>query len=450
MISRDKKAELPKYEKTNGVDYRTDFKPRKPSPLSRPSLQVPQITKLRLAAVFVAVTLIVFLFGSHHEVSYSDVLQSVQGYKQYVSDSIKQGSISSQSPAEAHRKPLGEVSFVDLKETAGSWKTNSPLNQRVLVCMPLRNVEKVVPVMASHLRNLTYDHNLIDLAFLISDTDDNTVSLLEDEINAIQSSADPKMPFHKITLLFRDFGSAVGTDFSDRHGVAVQGVRRKLMGKARNWLLSSLLEPTHSWVYWRDADIETAPPTIIEDLMKHDVDVIVPNVWRPLPDWLGSEQPYDLNSWQESQPALDLAATLDEDEVIVEGYAEYPTYRPHLAYVRSADGNPDEQVDLDGIGGVSILARSRVFLSGAHFTGFTFENHAETEAFGKMCKKMGFTVRGLPHYTVWHMYEPSDDDLKEMMRREKEEKEKEKQEKGTTENKDLEVNEAPEVKELDA
>lgn len=448
MISRDKKGELPKYEQTDGANHSSDFKPRKPSALTRPHFNVPQITKLRAAALFVAVTLIVFIFGSHHEVSYSDVLQSVQGYKQYVSESIKQGSINSLSPVESHRQPLGEVSFHDLRDTAGDWSKNSPRNQRVLVCMPLRNVEKVVPTMVSHLRNLTYDHSLLDLAFLISDTDDNTVRVLEDEINAIQSSSDPKLPFGKVTLLFRDFGSAVGSGFSDRHGVAVQGVRRKLMGRARNWLLSSLLQPDHSWVYWRDADIESSPPTIIEDLMKHNVDVIVPNVWRPLPDWLGSEQPYDLNSWQESQPALDLAATLDEDEVIVEGYAEYPTYRPHLAYVRKADGNPDEQVDLDGIGGVSILARSRVFLSGAHFAGFTFENHAETEAFGKMCKKMGFTVRGLPHYTVWHMYEPSEDDIKEMMRREKEEKEKGR-EKGEEGHKDLEVNKAPDVKELD-
>ena len=46
------------------------------------------------------------------------------------------------------------------------------------------------------------------------------------------------------------------------------------------------------------------------------------DVWRPLPDWLGGEQPYDLNSWQESETALALADTLDEDAVIVEGYAE--------------------------------------------------------------------------------------------------------------------------------
>ena len=146
----------------------------------------------------------------------------------------------------------------------------------------------------------------------------------------------------------------------------------------------------------------------------------MPNVWRPLPVFLDGQQPYDLNSWIESREALDLAKTLDEDDVIVEGYAEYPTWRGHLAYFRDANGDPNEVVNLDGVGGVSILARARLFRLGIHFPAFTFENHAETEAFGKMAKKMGFRVGGLPHYTLWHIYEPSDDDLKEIGNKERE------------------------------
>ncbi len=84
-------------------------------------------------------------------------------------------------------------------------------------------------------------------------------------------------------------------------------------------------------------------------------------MWRPLPDWLGGEQPYDLNSWQESDTALALADTLDEDAVIVEGYAEYATWRPHLAYLRDPYGDPDMEMEIDGVGGVSILAKAKVF-----------------------------------------------------------------------------------------
>lgn len=111
------------------------------------------------------------------------------------------------------------------------------------------------------------------------------------------------------------------------------------------------------------------------------------DVWRPLPDWLGGEQPYDLNSWQESETALALADTLDEDAVIVEGYAEYATWRPHLAYLRDPYGDPDMEMEIDGVGGVSILAKAKVFRSGVHFPAFSFEKHAETEGFGKVCHK---------------------------------------------------------------
>lgn len=103
-----------------------------------------------------------------------------------------------------------------------------------------------------------------------------------------------------------------------------------------------------------------------------------------MPDWLGGEQPYDLNSWQESETALALADTLDEDAVIVEGYAEYATWRPHLAYLRDPYGDPDMEMDIDGVGGVSILAKAKVFRSGVHFPAFSFEKHAETEGFGKV------------------------------------------------------------------
>lgn len=38
----------------------------------------------------------------------------------------------------------------------------------------------------------------------------------------------------------------------------------------------------------------------------------------------------------------------------------------------------------------------------------------------QMAKRMKFSVVGLPHYTIWHLYEPSADDLKHMERMEEE------------------------------
>ncbi|KIV86795.1 hypothetical protein PV11_02383 [Exophiala sideris] len=340
---------------------------------------------------------------------------------------LSSGSTSSRADFEI--ETLRYYDLEDVQGTSVGWERE----ERVLLCTPLRDAAPHLPMFFAHLRNFTYPHHLIDLAFLVSDSKDNTEELLAEMLEAQQADPDPSQPYGEISVIHKDFGQAVGQDVESRHGFAAQAGRRKLMARARNWLLSAALRPYHSWVYWRDADVETCPFTIIEDLMRHDKDVIVPNIWRPLPDWLGGEQPYDLNSWQESETAIALAETLDEDAVIVEGYAEYATWRPHLAYLRDPYGDPDVEMELDGVGGVSILAKARVFRAGVHFPAFSFERHAETEGFGKMARRMQYSVVGLPHYTVWHLYEPSVDDIKHMEEMEAEKREREAQEKEAAE-----------------
>jgi mannan polymerase II complex ANP1 subunit len=34
--------------------------------------------------------------------------------------------------------------------------------------------------------------------------------------------------------------------------------------------------------------------------------------------------------------------------------------------------------------------------------------------FPQMAKRMKFSVVGLPHYTIWHLYEPSVEDIRHM------------------------------------
>lgn len=130
----------------------------------------------------------------------------------------------------------------------------------------------------SHLQNLTYPHNLIDLAFLVGDSHDNTLILLSNHLEKLQQHELPAQRFGEISIIEKDFGQKVQQDVESRHGFAAQASRRKSMAQARNWLLSAALRPTHSWVYWRDVDVETAPKSILEDLMRHDRDVIVPSM----------------------------------------------------------------------------------------------------------------------------------------------------------------------------
>ena len=84
--------------------------------------------------------------------------------------------------------------------------------------------------------------------------------------------------------------------------------------------------------------------------------------------------------------------------------------------------NKDEEIPLDGIGGVNILVKADVHRSGmsqhhipppikavthgflgVNFPCYSFENQAETEGFAKMAKRAGYGVYGLPNYVVWHI-----------------------------------------------
>lgn len=168
------------------------------------------------------------------------------------------------------------VRYYDLNDVAGTargWERE----ERILLCVPLRDASAHLPMFFAHLRNFTYPHHLIDLAFLVSDSKDNTLQLIVDNLNEIQADPDPRQPYGEISIIEKDFGQKVNQDVESRHGFAAQASRRKLMAQARNWLLSAALRPYHSWVYWRDVDVETAPFTILEDLMRHNKDVIVPS-----------------------------------------------------------------------------------------------------------------------------------------------------------------------------
>jgi hypothetical protein len=45
-----------------------------------------------------------------------------------------------------------------------------------------------------------------------------------------------------------------------------------------------------------------------------------------------------------------------------------------------------------------------------------------------MAKRMKYSVVGLPHYTIWHLYEPSVDDIRHMEEMEQERKQREQEE----------------------
>ena len=178
------------------------------------------------------------------------------------------------------------------------------------------------------------------------------------------------------------------------------------MAKARNSLLFTTMGPSVSWILWLDADIIEYPPTLIQDLAAFDVPIIAPNCFQRFYD---DEQkrmdirPYDFNNWIDSPTAKEMAAKMGKDDILLEGYAEMPTYRSLMAKMYDGSGDPGLKIKLDGVGGAALLVKADVHRDGAMFPAFPFYHLIETEGFAKMAKRAGYGVYGLPNYVVWHI-----------------------------------------------
>ncbi|KAI1502825.1 putative ANP1 protein [Biscogniauxia marginata] len=305
-----------------------------------------------------------------------------------------------------HHAPINinntSIQHVDLNSVVA---TRNAVNneERVLILTPLKDAAPYISKYFDLIAELTYPHHLIDLAFLVGDSTDDTLAVLATELDRIQKRPD-NIPFNSALVVEKDFGSHLSQSVEDRHSFEAQGPRRKAMGRARNYLLSAAMKPEHSWVYWRDVDIVESPSRILEDFIGHDRDILVPNIWfHRYENGQDIEGRFDYNSWVESDKGLKLASKLDKNIVLAEGYKQYDTGRTYMARMGNRADDPHEEIALDGIGGVNILVKAEVHRSGINFPCYAFENQAETEGFAKMAKRAGYDVVGLPNYIVWHI-----------------------------------------------
>lgn len=304
-----------------------------------------------------------------------------------------------------HHRPVeinsSTIEHVNMNDEVAEKGVNK--KDRILILTPLKDAAFHLQQHFDLLSQLTYDHQLIDLAFLVSDSTDNTVALLSKELEYIQTRAD-SVAFRSATIITKDFNFHLSQDVKERHGFAAQAPRRKAMARARNYLLGAALKPEHNWVYWRDVDIVDSPKTMVEDMISHNRDVIVPNIWfHRYENGKDIEGRFDYNSWQESPTGAKLAASLGKDDILVEGYSEYKTERIYMCRMGDWRENQDVEIPLDGIGGVNIFVKAEVHRSGINFPAYPFENQVETEGFAKMAKRAGYGVFGLPNYVVWHI-----------------------------------------------
>lgn len=289
----------------------------------------------------------------------------------------------------------------NLESTPKSWNNQ----EHVLILTP---IARFYDEYWQNVLNLNYPRNLVDLGFIIPATSDGdkVLTKLDAAVKKIQTGPEASR-FNKITILRQDTPSLDSQHEKARHALSAQKQRRSQMALARNSLMFTTLGAQTSWVLWLDSDIVETPPSLIQDLAKHDKDIIVANCYQRFtdPKQGASIRPYDFNNWQESEKGLEIANQMSEDEIIVEGYQEIATYRVLMAYLYDATKDVDLEIPLDGVGGTAMLVKSEVHRDGAMFPPFPFYHLIETEGFAKMAKRLGYQAWGLPNYLVYHYNE---------------------------------------------
>jgi mannan polymerase complexes MNN9 subunit len=256
-----------------------------------------------------------------------------------------------------------------------------------------------------NLAKLTYPHSLISIAFIIPKTKDGHAAYAALQAQVAKTQSGPKSKrFAAVTILRQDTESPLQTqNEAERHKMENQKARRAAMAKARNSLLFTTMGPTTSWVLWMDADVIETPPSLIQDLAGYDVPIIVPNCFqRYFNEESGNMdiREYDYNNWIDSPTAKEMGAKMGKDDILLEGYAEMPTYRSLMAKMYDSHADPASKIRLDGVGGATLLVKAEVHRDGAMFPPFAFYHLIETEGFAKMANRLNWESWGLPNYLV--------------------------------------------------
>lgn len=274
--------------------------------------------------------------------------------------------------------------------------------ERILVLTPLLQKTITIEHLSLYfdlLDKTTYPNHLISIGLLIPTTvitqQPGATSMVELKGLIEQLQRRWFHAFHDITIYQRNFDFDFDASFSFR----LEPYRRSMMARAKNYLLSAALQDDHSWVAWVGVDVVSYPTTIFEDLMRRNVDVIVPNSLRATKD--GSFWAHDRNNWQETDTSLRLQMSVGADFIMLEGYRELATGRTLMVDMPTHLG-PDHVVPLDGVGASFTLVKAQVHREGANFPSFPFQHQLDTEGFARMVQAMGYGLFGIPSYFVYH------------------------------------------------
>lgn len=267
---------------------------------------------------------------------------------------------------------------------------NKNYSDKVAILIPVCNVVHLLKNLMKQLNTLTYPHHLLSVYFGEDSSADRTL----DMATLIADDLKNKYGFNDSVSYHFNISGGIHGSWNDVHIRSIQYERRAHIAKARNLLLKvALKKGQFDYILWIDSDISTLPKDLIQQLMFAESDVVVPSCLFIS----GShKRNFDKNSWRETPTSVEDQRHLPQDVLLVEGYGM--THRIYLPDLR-----PEGRVvPLDGVGGCTLLIRTKCHQSGLNFPEKVYSHHIETEGLAKMAKHMGYSVVGVPFVEVFH------------------------------------------------
>ena len=251
---------------------------------------------------------------------------------------------------------------------------------KVLILTPVKDAARYLPQYMENLHALSYPHDLLSIAFLESDSSDQTFEKLQEHLPALE------LEFGRAALFRKDFGFQMS---GIRWEPNIQFQRRAAIARSRNALLQQALQD-EQWVLWIDADLLSWPPDVIDQLLAARKRIIVPNCLKG-----ATNQPFDLNTFK-LKPG---AESIDWEPYIIDGILQPPQGfgRYYLTDLQQHD-----LVEVDSVGGSMLLVDANLHREGLIFPPYSYNHFIDTEGLAMMAQDMGVRCSGLPNLIIRH------------------------------------------------
>uniref|UniRef100_M4BFC8 Glycosyltransferase family 62 protein n=1 Tax=Hyaloperonospora arabidopsidis (strain Emoy2) TaxID=559515 RepID=M4BFC8_HYAAE len=207
--------------------------------------------------------------------------------------------------------------------------------------------------------------------------------------------------FPRLSLILRNDFAQGGLTRSNRHRPSLQGNRRRMLARYRNYALLSTMQSWHQHVVWLDADTKLIPSYLLAKMVHSGLDILTPVCYINV---RGTMMNYDLNAWvgeRSVRPPTHLNGT----------YVPRPL---HVEFLNQIDKSKEPFAPIDSVGGTMVYVRAEVHRQGILFPvhyvigsewGREGYDGIETEGLCYTASFLGFKCWGMINEMIVHTKE---------------------------------------------